>query len=947
MEKTILLWLRLLWLKVLGAGVLSSMKGDFSAVTLAGKKIIRTSGLSGLTAGAVLGGYVRTADGKRRWLSADYVTVSGGDIEFADEEEPFSGTEAVALFVLGAIEGVKGQVFSREFEVPDTGLEEDIDLTGLFDFTRCDRLELQVAAVADEEIPVNTGAEVSVKAKGVMVCGDEPVIIGGALASSKKKALAVIQRGVIVNGATQQTDGGFDSLEAVPFSPFGVMDGILHVKFEGGESIYDPGVKATGSVRVTGEAGTTVKVDDVFTASAKEKNFLATEEKSIPEGTGPVTIDADTDTCAATAHGFAEGTKGRFTAKIVDAVKATATLIVKGVGGALVEIGDKFFAHDGEIEFKALAGVLIPTGALSVIADPDTDKFTAEAHGFADGTKGRFTAAIIPAENAVGTARFTGDGGTVIPQGTIVETEDDVEFETDEQVTIPTGALSVVADPDTDKFEAEAHGFADGTKGRFTAPYVNKATGEVVLTGVSEGAIAIDDEVSTSGGSPIVFKATENKAFPADGIAVTADPETDKFRHDGHTYTVGTKGRFSGTTLPSGIATNTDYWIVWSDDDYFQVSLTEGGEVDTFSTAGEDVVFTASVRKMKVAVEAKEAGSSGNVPAGAISVIDHEDFSAVTNPEPTTGGDDEMDLPDGILADTDYYMVNVGEDDFQVSLSEDGDPITFSGTGNDVVFTPSVRKVDVAVTAVEGGAAGNIAAHELVAWEGEITGLSAVDSPEAMTGGVDAYYDLPTGINAETDYYMVNAGANDFQVSLTEGGDPVSFSGTGNSVVFTPSVRAVSLSVEASVGGTSGNVGAGEIDEFDPLIVGIESVTNPSAATGGVDEYQLLPTGITETTDLWLRDVGEDSFKVALTENGAAFNFTDTGTDVVFNPSVRKIDVAVEAEEAGDAWNLDANEIDNTEIEGVSSVTNPAATSGGIDPTPEDTYKVRVTLTGR
>lgn len=70
-------------------------------------------------------------------------------------------------------------------------------------------------------------------------------------------------------------------------------------------------------------------------------------------------------------------------------------------------------------------------------------------------------------------------------------------------------------------------------------------------------------------------------------------------------------------------------------------------------------------------------------------------------------------------------------------------------------------------------------------------------------------------------------------------------------------------------------------------------------------------------------------------ETGAAFDFVDTGTNVVFNPIIRKIDVAIIAEEYGEAYNLDAAAIDTLSAglvtEGFTAVTNPAATTGGVD----------------
>lgn len=54
---------------------------------------------------------------------------------------------------------------------------------------------------------------------------------------------------------------------------------------------------------------------------------------------------------------------------------------------------------------------------------------------------------------------------------------------------------------------------------------------------------------------------------------------------------------------------------------------------------------------------------------------------------------------------------------------------------------------------------------------------------------------LPTGISAETDYYIVNATTNAFQVAASKGGEPVTFSTAGTSVVFNPKVLTMSNSL--------------------------------------------------------------------------------------------------------------------------------------------------------
>jgi hypothetical protein len=696
---------------------------------------------------------------------------------------------------------------------------------------------------------------------------------------------------------------------------------------------YKLAEKGETTVVLTGPAAAVAEVGDKVSADGEE--FEVTEEVTVPTDGLAVVPDPDTEKMGAVAHGYADNTKGQFTAAEVAALEAAGVVVFTGAGGTVVPIATVVKA--GLLEFVTDSELTIPALSVSVTPDPDTEKLGAAAHGFTDGTKGQLTANDTPAVKATTDVVLTGEAASEIDIDDEVNNGGDptIAFKSTENKVIPSGDLSVTPDESTDKMGAAAHGYYDGTVGQFEADYVNKAIGEVLLTGVSEGAIVIDDEVSDGAG--LVFKATENKAFPADGIAVVADPATEKFRSDGNNYAVGTKGQFTGVELPSGIATLTDYWIVWSDDDYFQVSLTEGGPVDTFSTAGDTVVFTASVRKMLVAIEAAVAGPTGTVEAGVIDTITHADFSVCTNLEATTGGDDEMDLPSGIAADTDYYIVGATTNDFQVSLTEGGDPDTFTTNGNGVKFVPSVRKILVAVEAAVAGAEGNLGLGELDTLSATLiaAGFTAVTNPAAITDGADLISGLPDGLLPSTDYYMVNAEENAFQVSLTEGGDPVAFSGTGDTVVFTPSVRKAAVAATASVAGDAGNVLENTIDTWEGEIIGLTAVTNPAAFSGGADAYLDLPTGIEPATDYYIVNAEDDAFQVSLETDGTPVEFIGVGSTVVFTATVRNIAVPVAAVIAGPDGNVGIGEIDTLGTgltsEGFTDVTNLSAASGGAE----------------
>ena len=96
-------------------------------------------------------------------------------------------------------------------------------------------------------------------------------------------------------------------------------------------------------------------------------------------------------------------------------------------------------------------------------------------------------------------------------------------------------------------------------------------------------------ESAETGTMTQTFAAVEEAG---DAVSVVADHATDKFTAAAHGLANGTKGRFTGTSLPTGISSGVDYFVVSTAENDFKVALTIGGTAVLFSSNGTAVVFT-------------------------------------------------------------------------------------------------------------------------------------------------------------------------------------------------------------------------------------------------------------------------------------------------------------------------------------------------------------------
>jgi hypothetical protein len=135
-------------------------------------------------------------------------------------------------------------------------------------------------------------------------------------------------------------------------------------------------------------------------------------------------------------------------------------------------------------------------------------------------------------------------------------------------------------------------------------------------------------------------------------------------------------------------------------------------------------------------------------------------------------------LPTGFVVKTVYYTVSVATNTFQLALTVGGAAIASSGSqsGTHTCFeqplttwqgsvtgaNPIARYIANFTVTIATPAVGTLTAH------GMANGLKIV----LATSGA-----LPTGLAAGTTYYIINATANTFQLSLTPGGAAVNTTG--------------------------------------------------------------------------------------------------------------------------------------------------------------------------
>ena len=515
-------------------------------------------------------------------------------------------------------------------------------------------------------------------------------------------------------------------------------------------------------------------------------------------------VDATADAITIPDHGFGDGDEVTYTvppapAKAIDGLVDGTNYFIVGSTANTIQLA----ATSGGAAIDLIAGASLTFDADDVaVVDTAADKIV-EANTFTVGD-------YVTYDNGGGTdiggltngANYYIVGATasefqlsLTPGGAAIDLTPDYNITFD-------GDDAAIVDVANDKIIV-ANTFTNGDE----VTYTNG--GGVDIGGLTDGtnyfvinASATEFQLSaTSGGAAITLTANNSVTVDAED-ALVVDVTTDVITI-ANTFTDGEIVTYSngGGTDIDGLVDGTDYYIISASATDFQVSLTSGGAAVDLIALGTG---TAHVFRQDI-------GSSHNIEQdiGSAHVLrvdvgaDHE-FTRVNygNLEQTVSGlnnafifdADDATIVDvandkiviantfsdddfinynnnggvdigGLVDGTSYYVVNSDSTEFQLSATKGGTPITL--TANNEV---TIDSADVAVVEVT---------------DDKIIIANTFSDGDLLTysngGGTDI-----DGLVDGQNYYVINATASEFQLSLTLGGTAVDILavGAGASHVF-------------------------------------------------------------------------------------------------------------------------------------------------------------------
>ncbi len=164
---------------------------------------------------------------------------------------------------------------------------------------------------------------------------------------------------------------------------------------------------------------------------------------------------------------------------------------------------------------------------------------------------------------------------------------------------------------------------------------------------------------------------TRNDALGTKGRSVIINPSTSVFTGDANlpNGTPVTFPLFATTTLPGGILADTQYYVVGSSGNTFQVATSPNGTPLTITSSGTNVQFVPKIESVRSTSLSVGTGVfTGYAPVGSVVTFN-------TKLSPTT-----IVLPTGLDTNTPYYVVSSENGTFTVSATPGGAVKTFSGT---------------------------------------------------------------------------------------------------------------------------------------------------------------------------------------------------------------------------------------------------------------------------
>jgi hypothetical protein len=196
------------------------------------------------------------------------------------------------------------------------------------------------------------------------------------------------------------------------------------------------------------------------------------------------------------------------------------------------------------------------------------------------------------------------------------------------------------------------------------------------------------------------------------------------------------------------------------------------GFVSALTLGGTRFVLTTYTQDYK-----SSAAVTINIATATFTVPSTAGIATGTPVQFTTGGA----LPTGLTASTKYYARDITATTFKVSATIGGAAITLSGTqsGTHTAYWNIYSVFGFPTATASNKTGGRVPFYPTIS----IANPAVVTSTShGLANGKRVIFQttgaLPTGITANTVYFVVNAAANTFQISATSGGAAIATSGT-------------------------------------------------------------------------------------------------------------------------------------------------------------------------
>ncbi len=493
-----------------------------------------------------------------------------------------------------------------------------------------------------------------------------------------------------------------------------------------------------------------------------------------------------------------------------DTLKIASSLTNANAGTAI----DITYNGVGNQTVTPNAAGAVASAHVSGAVDSEAGSFTSATHGMKIGTKAILTTSgTAPTGLTAGSSYFIGvpDANTIKLCTTLANAVAGTGIAltsngTGNQIITPTTytavtLLSGAIDTDSDSFTSVAHGLLDGapvtvvSTGSYpsglaasTTYYVIKSSADVfkLASTFANAAAGTAIDLLTLGSGDITIEPTNPYSAHSFAQATAINLAGNTIAYASHGYITGTVGQFTTTdTLPGGISASTNYWVIKSSVDLFQIASTAANAdsataIDITSLGAGTLTFTPTT-----------FSNIQNLPG----VINTEDDSFYSPAHGLVTGvigrfTTTDTLPTGIVsAITDYYVIKVDADNFKVASSQANastgtvNNITFPGAGTQT-FTPTAY---VAKTIASGfidtyNNTFRKAAH------GFITGLLTQLTTSSAR---------PTGTSLLTDYYVIKIDADNFKIATSlvnaAAGTAVDMTSTGTGTQTITPVAAVAV----------------------------------------------------------------------------------------------------------------------------------------------------------